>query len=112
VCVSYFYKITDRSLPEKNFISSLFQVTERKESMVEFTTQLPLLTCELNYGFPDNTHGSCLKEPFLNRSTSPISFLFHYRQWVAHGSRKEVRQSGGAHGSTGLVLWTRKQRKV
>ena len=28
--------------------------------------KLPLLTCELNCQFPDNTDGICSKEPFLN----------------------------------------------
>lgn len=36
--------------------------------------ELPLLT-ELNYPFPDNIDRSSSKELFLNRPTSPISFL-------------------------------------
>jgi hypothetical protein len=42
-----------------------------------------LLTCELNCWFPDNTdhRWELLQGTFLNRFTSPVSFLFHYL-WV------------------------------
>jgi hypothetical protein len=35
--------------------------------------ELPLLTHELNCGFPDKADGICSKEQFLSRSTSPVS---------------------------------------
>jgi len=44
--------------------------------------ELPLLTCELNCWFPNNVDRIYFKEPFLNRSTSPVSFLFLYLWWV------------------------------
>ena len=43
-----------------------------------------LLPCELKCRFPNNTNGSFSKEPLQvhYRSTSPVSFLFHYLWWV------------------------------
>jgi hypothetical protein len=51
------------------------------ESVLEWI-ELMVLTCELNCWFPDNTDGSCSKEPFLNRSISPVSFLLYCLCWV------------------------------
>ena len=45
--------------------------------------KLPLLTWDLNCQFPSKEDGSFSKEPFLNRSTSSVSFLTTSGGWWA-----------------------------
>lgn len=42
-------------------------------------------TCELQRLISWQWDGICSKEQFLNRSTSPVSFLFYYLWWVVGG---------------------------
>ena len=55
--------------------------------------KLLLIRVTWNSQFPDNTHGSCSKEPFLNRSTFPPYSLFSTISggWWARRKVKEFK---------------------